>query len=58
MMSGSAFLCFERTWMKWMSSPSISVTKFGTKDYRDLLGRVLICGRPAKRKRFLKKIGT
>ena len=30
MMSGSAFLCFERTWMKWMSSPSISVTKFGT----------------------------
>ncbi len=30
MMIGSAFSCFERTWMKWMSSPSISVMKFGT----------------------------
>ena len=29
MMIGSAFSCFERTWMKWMSSPSISVRKFG-----------------------------
>ena len=28
-MSGSAFSCFERTWMKWMSSPSISVMKCG-----------------------------
>ena len=28
-MSGSASSCFERTWMKWMSSPSISVMKFG-----------------------------
>jgi hypothetical protein len=27
--SGSASSCFERTWTKWMSSPSISVTKFG-----------------------------
>jgi hypothetical protein len=26
---GSAFSCFERTWMKWMSTPSISVRKFG-----------------------------
>ena len=24
---GSAFSCFERTWMKWMSRPSISVMK-------------------------------
>ena len=28
--SGSASSCRERTWMKWMSSPSISVTKFGS----------------------------
>ena len=27
-MSGSASSCFERAWMKWMSSPSISVMKF------------------------------
>jgi hypothetical protein len=30
MMTGSAFSCGERTWMKWMSSPSISVRKFGS----------------------------
>ena len=29
MMTGSAFSCGERTWMKWMSSPSISVMKCG-----------------------------
>jgi hypothetical protein len=29
MMIGSAFSCRERTWMKWMSRPSISVMKFG-----------------------------
>jgi hypothetical protein len=29
MMIGSAFGCFERTWMKWMSRPSISVTNWG-----------------------------
>ena len=27
--SGSASSCCERTWMKWMSSPSISVMKCG-----------------------------
>ena len=27
--SGSASSCFERTWMKWMSTPSIRVTKCG-----------------------------
>jgi hypothetical protein len=27
--SGSASSCFERAWMKWMSSPSISVTACG-----------------------------
>ena len=27
--SGSALSCSERTWMKWMSTPSISVTKCG-----------------------------
>ena len=27
--SGSASSCWERTWMKWMSSPSISVMKCG-----------------------------
>ena len=34
-MSGNASSCAERTWMKWMSTPSISVTK---------------CGRAAKRR--------
>jgi hypothetical protein len=34
-MSGKASSCGERTWMKWMSTPSISVTK---------------CGSPAKRR--------
>ena len=29
MTSGSAFGCFERTWMKWMSSPSMFVTNCG-----------------------------
>ena len=29
MISGSAFLCRERTWMKWMSTPSISVLNCG-----------------------------
>ncbi len=29
MITGSAFSCGERTWMKWMSRPSISVTKCG-----------------------------
>jgi hypothetical protein len=28
-MSGSASSCPERTWMKWMSTPSISVMKCG-----------------------------
>ena len=28
-MSGNALSCFERTWMKWMSSPSISVMNCG-----------------------------
>src|SRR5262249_24162865 len=30
MMSGKASSCFERTWMKWMSSPSISVMNCGS----------------------------
>ena len=29
-MSGSASACWERTWMKWMSSPSISVVNCGS----------------------------
>jgi hypothetical protein len=29
MMTGSAFLCFERTWTKWMSRPSILVMNCG-----------------------------
>ena len=28
-MTGSAPSCFERTWMKWMSTPSISVVNCG-----------------------------
>ena len=30
MISGSAFSCGERTWMKWMSTPSISVVNCGS----------------------------
>ena len=30
MISGSASSCGERTWMKWMSTPSISVTNWGS----------------------------
>ncbi len=29
MISGNASSCWERTWMKWMSSPSISVVNWG-----------------------------
>jgi len=29
MMTGGAFSCGDRTWMKWMSGPSISVVKCG-----------------------------
>src|SRR3954469_14326415 len=29
--SGRASSCLERTWTKWMSSPSISVMKLGTE---------------------------
>jgi hypothetical protein len=29
MISGNAFSCWERTWMKWMSTPSISVVNCG-----------------------------
>jgi hypothetical protein len=29
MISGSASACGDRTWMKWMSSPSISVVNCG-----------------------------
>ena len=30
MMSGSASSCPERTWMKWISTPSISVMNCGS----------------------------
>ena len=30
MISGSAFGCGDLTWMKWMSSPSISVMNCGS----------------------------
>ena len=30
MIIGRAFGCFERTWMKWMSTPSIVVTNCGS----------------------------
>ena len=29
MISGSAFSCADLTWMKWMSTPSISVVNCG-----------------------------
>ena len=30
MISGSAFSCRDLTWMKWMSTPSISVVNCGS----------------------------
>ena len=30
MISGSASSCFDRTWMKWTSNPSISVWNCGS----------------------------
>jgi hypothetical protein len=30
MISGSASACFDRTWMKWTSNPSISVVNCGS----------------------------
>jgi hypothetical protein len=30
MISGNAFSCFDRTWMRWMSVPSISVVNCGS----------------------------
>jgi hypothetical protein len=30
MISGSAFSCRDRTWMKWISTPSISVVNCGS----------------------------
>jgi hypothetical protein len=30
MISGSAFSCFDLTWMKWMSTPSICVMCCGS----------------------------
>jgi hypothetical protein len=30
MISGNAFSCGDLTWMKWMSSPSISVVNCGS----------------------------
>ena len=48
-MSGSAFLCFERTWMKWMSSPSISVTNCGRRVEPRLALAPVVVGRPVAR---------
>jgi hypothetical protein len=31
MISGSAFSCRDLTWMKWMSTPSISVLNCGSE---------------------------
>ena len=47
--SGSASSCWERTWMKWMSSPSISVMKFGSAfSFASHLAPVVV-GRPVAR---------
>ena len=47
--SGSASSCFERTWMKWMSSPSISVMKFGQGVQPRLALAPVVLGRPVAR---------
>ena len=43
---GSASSCFERTWMKWMSSPSISVMKCGKGVQPRLALAPVVLGRP------------
>ena len=48
-MTGSAFSCFERTWMKWMSSPSISVMNCGSAFSLRLALAPVVFGRPIAR---------
>ena len=43
---GSASSCFERTWMKWMSTPSISVMKCGKRREARLERAPVVLARP------------
>ena len=49
MISGSAFSCGDRTWMKWMSTPSISVMNCGSAFSRRLALAPVVLGRPVAR---------
>ena len=46
MISGNASSCCERTWMKWMSTPSISVVNCGSAFSRRLDPAEVVVGRP------------
>ena len=52
MISGSAFSCFDSTWMKWMSSPSISVVNCGQRVQPRLDPAPVVLGRPVARERL------
>ena len=46
MISGNAFSCRDLTWMKWMSTPSISVVNCGSAFSRRLALAPVVLGRP------------
>ena len=50
--SGSASSCLERTWTKWMSSPSISVMKCGHGVQPGLALAPVVLGLPVARERL------
>ena len=52
MISGSAFSCWDLTWMKWMSTPSISVTNCGRAFSLRLDLAPVVVGRPVARERL------
>ena len=49
MISGSAFSCADLTWMKWMSTPSISVVNCGKRVELRLGLAPVVLGRPVAR---------
>ena len=52
MISGSASSCGDFTWMKWMSSPSISVLNCGKRVQPRLARAPVVVGRPVPRERL------
>ena len=46
MISGNAFSCCDRTWMKWISTPSISVVNCGSAFSLASIRAEVVLGRP------------